>query len=80
MMRDFTYIDDVVESLVRLRAKPASPEDSWFLRNPDPATSFAPFRVYNVGNHKAVNLRVRFNSRKVARENRRKMFFADAAR
>jgi UDP-glucuronate 4-epimerase len=56
MMRDFTYIDDVVESLVRLRAKPASPEDSWFLRNPDPATSFAPFRVYNVGNHKAVNL------------------------
>jgi UDP-glucuronate 4-epimerase len=56
MKRDFTYIDDVVEGIVRVMAKPASPNSSWRGDAPDSATSPAPYRLYNVGNHSPVEL------------------------
>jgi UDP-glucuronate 4-epimerase len=56
MQRDFTYIDDVVESVIRLAAKPALPNDDWDGLAPDPATSKAPYRVYNIGNHRPTAL------------------------
>lgn len=56
MERDFTYIDDVVEGVVRTLDQPASPDPNWDPRRPDPATSAAPFRLYNIGNHSPVSL------------------------
>ena len=50
MVRDFTYIDDIVESLVRVLDKPALPDPGFDPANPDPATSWAPHRVFNIGN------------------------------
>ncbi|KZR85015.1 NAD-dependent epimerase [Synechococcus sp. MIT S9504] len=50
MVRDFTYIDDIVESLVRLLEKPAAPDLAFDPANPNPATSWAPSRVFNIGN------------------------------
>jgi UDP-glucuronate 4-epimerase len=52
MSRDFTYVDDVVESLVRLIDHPASPDPAWTGAAPSPATSNAPYRVYNIGNNR----------------------------
>lgn len=54
--RDFTFIDDIVEGLVRIVSKPAAPSTSWTGENPDPGTSKAPWRIYNIGNSKPVNL------------------------
>lgn len=51
MSRDFTYIDDVVESVARLTEKPAQPNLDWSGDAPDPATSRAPYRLYNIGNN-----------------------------
>jgi len=51
MMRDFTYIDDVTEAVVRLAQRPATPDPSWNAERPDPATSRAPWRIYNIGNN-----------------------------
>lgn len=48
--RDFTYIDDIVEGVVRVIAAPPSGDSNWDGRAPDPATSSAPYRVYNIGN------------------------------
>jgi UDP-glucuronate 4-epimerase len=56
MMRDFTYIDDVVEGIVRLAARPAQGNPAWDSDNPDPGTSSAPYRLYNIGNHQPVPL------------------------
>ena len=56
MVRDFTYIDDIVESLVRLLDKPAAPEPLFNTSSPDPATSWAPHRVFNVGNSNPIPL------------------------
>jgi UDP-glucuronate 4-epimerase len=56
MMRDFTYIDDVVEGIVRLAEKPAQSDAAWDSNHPDPGTSSAPYRVYNIGNHQPVQL------------------------
>jgi len=56
MKRDFTYIDDVVEAVVRLLGKRPVPNPRWDSRDPDPATSSAPYRIYNVGNNKPVEL------------------------
>ena len=56
MLRDFTYIDDVVESVRRLAARPAAPSPDFDPLHPDPATSHAPFRIYNVGNQQPVQL------------------------
>lgn len=56
MKRDFTYIDDVVEGIVRIAQKIPLPNPHWNGDNPDPATSFAPYRVYNIGNNNPVPL------------------------
>jgi UDP-glucuronate 4-epimerase len=56
MRRDFTYVDDIVESIVRLVPKAPESDKSWSGMQPDPASSFAPYRVYNIGNNKPVEL------------------------
>jgi UDP-glucuronate 4-epimerase len=56
MHRDFTYIDDIVEGVVRAIDHPAEPNADWSGENPDPATSYAPWRVYNIGNGNPVKL------------------------
>ena len=54
--RDFTYVDDIVEGVVRVLDKPAKPNIHWNGDNPDPGTSLAPWRVYNIGNNNPVEL------------------------
>jgi len=56
MKRDFTYIDDIVEGIVRVLKNPAKPNPDWSGKNPDPGTSSAPYRVYNIGSNKPVLL------------------------
>src|SRR5690625_1909015 len=56
MMRDFTYIDDIVEGVIRTMDQPAAPEPHWDGADPDPATSLAPYRLYNIGNSEPVQL------------------------
>ncbi|HLR31981.1 MAG TPA: NAD-dependent epimerase [Fodinibius sp.] len=56
MERDFTYIDDIVEGIARLVPKPPSPNASWSGDTPEPATSFAPYRIFNIGNSNPVQL------------------------
>ena len=50
MLRDFTYVDDIVESLIRIISKPPTPDFSFDTDKPNPATSWAPHRIYNIGN------------------------------
>jgi UDP-glucuronate 4-epimerase len=54
--RDFTYIDDIVEGVIRVLDRPAPPNPDWNSAQPDPATSKAPWRVYNIGNNNPVEL------------------------
>lgn len=54
--RDFTYIDDIVEAVIRVSDRPAAPDPQWDSRAPDPATSTAPFRIFNIGNSQPVKL------------------------
>jgi UDP-glucuronate 4-epimerase len=54
--RDFTYIDDIVEGVIRVLDKPAQPNPDWSGDKPDSATSRAPWRVYNIGNNNPVEL------------------------
>jgi UDP-glucuronate 4-epimerase len=54
--RDFTYIDDIVEGVIRVLDKPAQPNPDWSGDQPDSATSRAPWRVYNIGNNNPVEL------------------------
>jgi len=56
MQRDFTYIDDIVEGVIRVIDKVAVPNESYDKSSPDPATSYAPYRVYNIGNNEPVEL------------------------
>jgi len=56
MVRDFTYIDDIVEGVVRVIDHPAAPNLQWSGDQPDPATSYAPFRIFNIGNNNPVQL------------------------
>jgi UDP-glucuronate 4-epimerase len=56
MRRDFTYVDDIVESVARLVSKVPEPDKTWSGLSPDPASSYAPYRVYNIGNNKPVEL------------------------
>jgi UDP-glucuronate 4-epimerase len=56
MRRDFTYIDDIVEGVVRVLDRVATPNSSWSGDSPDPATSAAPYRLYNIGNNSPVEL------------------------
>jgi|KBSMisStaDraftv2_1062788.scaffolds.fasta_scaffold08008_2 UDP-glucuronate 4-epimerase len=56
MVRDFTYVDDIVEGILKALDQPAAPNLNWNAKAPDPATSSAPYRIYNIGNSKPVNL------------------------
>jgi len=55
-LRDFTYVDDIVEGLVRILDRPAPPNQHWSGEHPDPGSSKAPWRVYNIGNNAPVQL------------------------
>ena len=56
MVRDFTFVDDVVEGVVRALDKPPQPDDEWSSDDPDPASSSAPYRLYNIGSDAPVRL------------------------
>ena len=56
MKRDFTYIDDIIEGVYRVAAKIPAPNPKWQGDHPDPATSFAPYKIYNIGNNHPVEL------------------------
>lgn len=56
MIRDFTYIDDIVEGVIRTLDKTAAPNPDWSGQQPDPASSYAPYRIYNIGNNQPVKL------------------------
>ncbi len=56
MRRDFTYIDDIVEAVLRVADRPAEANADWTGDAPDPATSAAPYRLYNIGNNQPVEL------------------------
>jgi UDP-glucuronate 4-epimerase len=56
MRRDFTYIDDAVEAVVRLLRRPPAPNPIWSTDAPDPATSLAPWQIYNIGNSQPVEV------------------------
>ena len=58
MRRDFTYIDDIVEGVARIAMQPASSNPDWNPSQPDPGSSSAPYRLFNIGNHNPVNLDV----------------------
>ncbi len=54
--RDFTYVDDIIEGVVRAMDRIAEPDPNWKSESPNPATSNAPYRVYNIGNNRPVEL------------------------
>lgn len=54
--RDFTYVDDIVEGVVRVLGRVPEPDPDWDGKAPDPASSTAPYRLYNIGNHRPVAL------------------------
>ena len=56
MLRDFTFVDDIVEGVIRVIDRTAEPNPNYSSKTPDPATSNAPFRVFNIGNHNPVKL------------------------
>jgi len=56
MQRDFTYIDDIIEGIVRVMNHIPEPDPGWSGDRPDPGTSFAPYRLYNIGNNNPVDL------------------------
>jgi len=56
MKRDFTYIDDIIEGVVRVMDRIPAPDTGWKGDSPDPGTSFAPYKVYNIGNNNPVEL------------------------
>ena len=55
-IRDFTYIDDIIDGVVRVLHQPAKPNNNWKSGEPDPGTSNAPWRLYNIGNNSPVKL------------------------
>jgi UDP-glucuronate 4-epimerase len=56
MKRDFTYIDDIVNGIIKVMEHPAEPDQNWNPKNPDPSRSTAPYRIYNIGNNSPVEL------------------------
>jgi UDP-glucuronate 4-epimerase len=54
--RDFTFVEDIAEGVVRAMDRVAQPDPKWDSNDPDPATSSAPFRIYNIGNNRPVQL------------------------
>jgi UDP-glucuronate 4-epimerase len=55
--RDYTYIDDIVEGIIRVLDKPAQGNESWEGDNPDSGTSHAPWRIYNIGSNNPIELK-----------------------
>lgn len=56
LRRDFTHVDDIVEGIARMLAQPATPNPQFDLKNPDPGSSSAPWRIYNIGNSNTIAL------------------------
>jgi len=56
MQRDFTYIDDIIEGVVRVMGHLPKPNPEWHGDHPDPGTSYAPYKIYNIGNNQPVEL------------------------
>jgi UDP-glucuronate 4-epimerase len=56
MLRDFTYVDDIVEGVTRIIDNPAPPNPEWSGKQPDPSTSSSPYKIYNIGNNDPVKL------------------------
>lgn len=56
MKRDFTYIDDIVEGMVRLLDRFPLPNEQWDRFHPDPSSSYAPYKIYNIGHNQPVKL------------------------
>ena len=56
MRRDFTYIDDIVDGVIKVALQPATGDENWSGQNPDPSSSYAPYQIYNIGNNKPVEL------------------------
>ena len=56
MLRDFTYVDDIVEGVTRIIDNPAQPNPKWSGKQPDPSTSSSPYKIYNIGNNDPVKL------------------------
>jgi len=56
MERDFTYIDDIIEGVIRVISNPPKPNKNYDKLNPNPGTSYAPYKIYNIGNNKPVQL------------------------
>ena len=56
MARDFTYVDDIVGGIVAAMVRPPAGDPAWSGDAPDPSTSAAPYRVYNIGNHEPISL------------------------
>jgi UDP-glucuronate 4-epimerase len=56
MVRDFTYVDDIVEGVIRVMDRPAAPDARWSGERPDPASSYAQWRIFNIGNNQPVKL------------------------
>jgi UDP-glucuronate 4-epimerase len=56
MKRDFTYIDDIVEGIIRVTDCTSVPNPNWSSHTPDPGTSYAPYKIYNIGNNQPVEL------------------------
>jgi UDP-glucuronate 4-epimerase len=54
--RDFTYIDDIIDGIIKVIFAPAKPNLSWSGKNPDPCSSLAPWKIYNIGNNRPVNV------------------------
>ncbi|MBO73431.1 MAG: capsular biosynthesis protein CpsI [Flavobacteriales bacterium] len=54
--RDFTYIDDIVEGVIRVIDRPATPNQNWDGENPNPGSSLAPWRIYNIGNNSPIEI------------------------
>ncbi|MFY0605769.1 MAG: NAD-dependent epimerase/dehydratase family protein [Cyclobacteriaceae bacterium] len=56
MLRDFTYVDDILEGICRLLPNPSKPDPNWSSESPNPNTSFGPYRIFNIGNNSPVKL------------------------
>ena len=64
--RDFTYIEDIIEGIVRVLERPAQINIDWNSENPDPSSSSAPWRIYNIGNNRPINLMEYIQSLEIA--------------
>jgi UDP-glucuronate 4-epimerase len=60
--RDFTYIDDIIEGVIRVLDQPVKPDPNWSSKDPDPSTSDAPWKIYNIGNNQPVKLESYINA------------------